>query len=261
MSPAAPASPFTPEAMAALVLLAARVGGVVLVAPVFSARTVPVTIRTGLIILLTLLLHSAARSAAGPRSITPASVISEAMVGFTIGLGAALVIGAAEVAGEYISLQTGLSGAALLDPLSNQQSAALGTFLQLFAVTILLTAGGHLVMLDALADSTQRLPLGSLMAPANGLLDLASLGGTLFSLGLRLAAPVIAVALVANVALAVLSRAAPQLNILQLAFPIQILVGLAALLAAIPVIGTWLAGWDPSYADLLGRLAGAPGAR
>jgi len=70
--------------MAALVLLAARVGGVVLVAPVFSARTVPVTVRTGLTILLTLLLHAAARSAAGPRSITPAAVIGEAMAAYVL---------------------------------------------------------------------------------------------------------------------------------------------------------------------------------
>ena len=254
-------SPFAPETMVALVLLASRVGGVVLVAPFFSARMVPVTVRTAMVILFTIVLHPAARSVAGPRGITPAAVLGETLIGLTIGLAAALIIGAAEVAGEYISLQIGLSGAALLDPLSNNQSAVLGTFLQLFAVTVLLTAGGHLVMLEALADSTQRLPLGSALTADTGLLDIVNLGGTLFAFGLRFAAPVIAVALVANVALAVLSRAAPQLNILQLAFPIQILVGLATLMAAIPFIGSWLMGWESSYSDLLTRALGALGAR
>jgi flagellar biosynthetic protein FliR len=218
-------------------------------------------VRTALVILFTIILHPAARMMVGTRVVTPAAMLGETLIGFTIGLGAALIIGAAEVAGEYISLQIGLSGAALLDPLSNNQSAVLGTFLQLFAVTVLLTAGGHLVMLEALADSTQRLPLGSALSADTGLLDIVNLGGTLFSFGLRFAAPVIAVALVANVALAVLSRAAPQLNILQLAFPVQILVGLVTLMAAIPIIGSWLMGWEPTYADLLTRAFSAIGGR
>lgn len=261
MNAATLSSPLTPETLVSLVLLASRVSGVVLIAPVFSTRLVPVAVRTALVILLTIVLHPAARSVAGPRGITPAAVLGETLIGFTIGLGAALIIGAAEVAGEYISLQVGISGAALLDPLSNQQTAVLGTFLQLFAVTILLSVGGHLVMLDALADSTRQLPLGTALDAGRGLLDLATLGGALFSFGLRFAAPVIAVALVANVALAVLSRAAPQLNILQLAFPVQILVGLATLLAAIPILGSWLAGWETSYADLLASALGALGQR
>jgi flagellar biosynthetic protein FliR len=255
------ASPFAPETLVSLVLLASRVGGVVLIAPVFSTRLIPVTVRTALVILLTIVLHPAARSVAGPRGITPAAVLGEMLIGFTIGLGAALIIGAAEVAGEYMSLQIGISGAALLDPLSNQQTSVLGTFLQLFAVTILLSVGGHLLMLEALAECTRQLPLGGALGSERGLLDLASLGGTLFSFGLRFAAPVIAVALVANVALAVLSRAAPQLNILQLAFPVQILVGLVTLLAAIPILGSWLAGWETSYTDVLRSALGALGGR
>lgn len=261
MNPTATMNLYAPETWSALVLLASRIGGLVLVAPVFSSRLVPVTVRTALVVLLTVLLYPAARSVAGPRGITPAAVLGEMLVGFAIGLGAALLIGAMEVAGDYIAVQTGLSGAALLDPLSNQQSAALGTFLQVFAVTLLLSTNGHLVMLDALSASTQRIPLGGTATPGAGLLELAGQGSTLFALGLRFAAPVIAVALIANVALAVLSRAAPQLNILQIAFPVQILAGLATLFAALPMLASWWLGWQPTYGDLLTRALGALGAR
>jgi flagellar biosynthetic protein FliR len=250
-----------PEMMSALALLASRIGGLMLVAPVFSARVVPVMVRTALVLLLTIVLFPIARLSADIVRVTPSTVASEMLVGFAIGLGAALIIGAAELAGEYMSLQIGLSGAALLDPMTNQQSSVLSTFLQLFAVTLLLSARGHLVMIDALADSTQRLPLGGVTIAADGLLDMAGLGGALFTFGLRFASPIIAVVLVANVALAVLSRAAPQLNILQLAFPIQILVGLGTLLAAIPVIGSWLMGWEPSWGDLVSRALSSAGAR
>lgn len=252
---------YAPQTWTALVLLASRIGGLVLIAPVFSSRLIPVTIRTGLVLLLTILLFPAARSVAGARAVTPAAVLSEMLVGFAIGLGAALLVGAMEVAGDYIAVQTGLSGAALLDPMTNQQSAVMGTFLQLFAITLLLTTNGHLVMLDALSASTQRIPLGAAMTADTGMLELAGQGSVLFGLGLRFAAPVIAVALIANVALAVLSRAAPQLNILQIAFPVQILAGLATLIAAIPLLGSWWLGWDVTYGDLVTRALAAFGAR
>lgn len=252
---------FAPQAWTALVLLASRIGGLVLIAPVFSSRLVPVTVRTGLVLLLTVLLLPAARSVAGDRAIVPATVLSEMLVGFAIGVGAALLVGAMEVAGEYIAVQTGLSGAALLDPMTSQQSAVMGTFLQLFAITLLLTTNGHLMMLDALSASTQRIPLGAAMADGSGMLELASQGAVLFGLGLRFAAPVMAVALIANVALAVLSRAAPQLNILQIAFPVQILAGLVTLIAALPLLASWWLDWGVTYGELVTRALAAFGAR
>jgi flagellar biosynthetic protein FliR len=161
------------------------------------------------------------------------------LIGLVIGLGAAVLVGAAESAGELLSAQVGLSGAAVMDPLSQQQSTALGQFMHLFALSLLLAANGHLVMLDALAVSLRQLPLGASLHTAEGLAEAVGSGAHLFALGFRFAAPVVAVVLIANVALAVLSRAAPQLNILQLAFPVQILVGLSALVVSVPVVAAW----------------------
>jgi flagellar biosynthetic protein FliR len=97
------------------------------------------------------------------------------------------------------------------------------------------------------------MPLGAPLEIAAGLRSFVSLGSTLFALGLQFAAPVVAVVMVANVALAVLSRAAPQLQILQLAFPIQILVGIGTLVASLPFLATWFLGWEASYDALLTR--------
>jgi flagellar biosynthetic protein FliR len=91
----------------------------------------------------------------------------------------------------------------------------------------------------------------------DGLQALLALGGTLFVLGLRFAAPVIAAVLVANAALAVLGRAAPALNILSLAFPIQIGIGLFALAASLPLIATFFTSWDGAYDSLLTTVLGA----
>jgi flagellar biosynthetic protein FliR len=249
---------FAPGAASALVLTACRTGGVVLIAPVFSGRVVPAPMRTAVVVLLALLLQPTARAAAATTPlITPGSVLSETLIGLVIGLGAAVIVAAAESAGELLAAQIGLSGAAVVDPLSLQQSTALGQFMHLFALSLLLSTNGHLVMLDALAASVRQLPLGAPIDASAGLGEAVGTGAHLFALGFRFAAPVVAVVLIANVALAVLSRAAPQLNILQLAFPVQILVGLSALIVSIPVLGAWFLGWDAAYDGIVGRVFSA----
>ena len=230
------------------VLVALRLTGLMLIAPVFSAATVPVKWRTSLLIVLTIVIQPIAyANMHGVPQITPASAIGELLVGFGIGLGAALLVGAAESAGDLLAIQIGLSGASLLDPLTKQSSPVLANFLSLFAVTILLALNVHLGMIEALAASLRAVPVGSAMDLHAGLANLLSLAGTLFFVGLRFAAPVIGTVMVGNAALAVLSRATPQLNILSVAFPLQIGLGLFALGIALPFIASTLGNWPTQY--------------
>lgn len=243
---------FAPGAMPMMILFGSRVSGLMLIAPVFSARPIPAKIRACVLIVLVVLMMPVMAAGSAPAHATPSSVLSEALIGFTIGLGAALLIGAAELAGELLAIQIGLQGSAIVDPMSHQQSTALGQFMNLFAIALLLSLNAHVVMLEALHASVDLIPIGAGTHLQDGLGGMLKLGSTLFALGLRFAAPVIAVVLLVNVALAVLSRAAPQLNILSLAFPVQILAGLAALIALVPILGTWFLGWETTYSDLLG---------
>jgi len=254
----APFDLLAPGAPATLALFGARVSGLVLVAPVFSARPVPMQVKSALVVLLSVLMVPVAQSHLNaPPLLTPGGIVGETLVGFALGLGAALLIGAAETAGELLSIQIGLSGAAIVDPLSSQQTTALGQLVHLFAIVLVLSLDGHLVMLDALAASAERVPVGAPLAIAEGLRGMSSLGSTVFALGLQFAAPVVAVVMIANVALAVLSRAAPQLQILQLAFPIQIMVGLGTLIAVFPFLASWFLGWEATYDGILTRAMSA----
>jgi len=240
-----------------LVLLGMRVGGLVVAAPVFSAKTVPTSIKTAITILLTVLLQpvALAQTTAVPR-ITPETFVSELLVGLALGLGAAFLVGAANVAGDLMGMQIGLSGAAVLDPISNSSENVLGTFGALFATTLLLAVDAHLVMIDAVAKSVRVIPIGAGLHAA-GLYAMAKSAGVLFALGLQFAAPVIAAVLVANTALAILSRAAPQLNILSVAFPVQIGIGLMGLAASIPFVGAFYHGWSGVYTDTIDRVFSA----
>jgi flagellar biosynthetic protein FliR len=248
---------FAPGSAATLVLLAVRVGGLVLVAPVFSTNAVPAMVKTGIIVLLTALLQPLALSqiTAIPQ-ITPETFVGEALVGFGLGLGAALLTGAAALAGDVMGMQIGLSGASILDPINNTSENVLGMFGNLFAITLLLAVDAHLVMIDAMARSFQLIPIGSGLHAA-GMLAMVRSGSLLFGLGLQFAAPVIAAVLVANTALAILTRAAPQLNVLSVAFPIQIGVGLVSLAASIPFIGAFYHGWSGVYNHTLDQVFSA----
>ncbi len=243
--------PFAPGSAQALALVAARVGGLVLIAPVFSSKAVPATVKTVITILLTALLQPIAMQQMHTiPPITPETVVGETLIGLALGLGAALLVGAANVAGDLIGMQVGLSGAAIMDPINNSSENAIGVFANLFAITLLLALDAHIVMIDAVARSLHALPIGTGLHP-EGLRAMVKSGSMLFGLGLQFAAPIVAAVLVANTALAILGRAAPQLNILSVAFPVQIGIGLFALAATIPFIGAFYHGWSGVYNNTL----------
>lgn len=252
--------PSTPAAAALAVLLAIRIGGLMLVAPVFSTQAVPMRVRAALMVLFTVLLYAVARGNVASLQVTPASAISESLVGFAIGFGAAVFIGGAQLAGDVLAVQIGVSGAGALDPLSQTQSSSLGHFTQLLALTLLIAAGGHILMLQALAASLHVVHVGGMVDLRGGLAALIRLGSQLFIVGLRFAAPVIAAVLVGNVALGVLARVAPQLNVLAVAFPLQIGLGFFVLWAAMPLLGTIFSHWASTYQALLDPVFRALGA-
>src|SRR4051794_12462439 len=174
---------FAPGSPQTLVLLAARIGGLVVIAPVFSTKAVPAMVKTCIIVLLTALLQPAALSqATSVPAITPETFVGETLVGFGLGLGAALLVGAASVAGDLMGMQIGLSGAAVMDPINNSSENVLGVFGNLFAITLLLAVDAHLVMIDAVVQSVRAIPIGSGLH-AVGMLAMVRSASVLFGLG------------------------------------------------------------------------------
>jgi flagellar biosynthetic protein FliR len=144
---------FAPGVATALVLTALRVGGLLLVAPAWSAKSVPMRLRTALLVIFSVMLLPSALETANRAqlAITPATFLTETAVGFALGFSAALVVAGAEFAGELATNTIGLSGAAIFDPVNNTQGALLASFMQLLTLTQLLIAGGHLLLLQAVA--------------------------------------------------------------------------------------------------------------
>lgn len=257
---------FAPGVAASVVLSALRVGGLMLVAPVWSAKPVPMRLKTALIVIFALLLNPAATAGVNVEAlrITPATFLSESAIGLVVGLSAALFIAGAEAAGEQMTVAIGLSGAAIFDPVNNTQGAILAQFMQMLALLIVLMAGGHLLMLRALSETFHVLPLGAPINLGAGFGAFVPTARSVFTSGMQFAAPVVAAVLVMNIALAILGRAAPKLQIMSVAFPLQIGVGLLTLAGSLALIvrtidGHWFTEFG-SNLEVFARAASATGA-
>jgi flagellar biosynthesis protein FliR len=190
--------------------------------------------------------------------ITPATFLGESAIGVVIGLSAAIFIAGAEAAGEQMTTAIGLSGVAIFDPTNNTQGSLLAQFMQMIALVVVLIAGGHLLMLRALAETFRVLPLGAPLNLGEGFHALVPMARSIFSSGIQFAAPVVAAILVMNIALAVLGRAAPKLQIMSIAFPLQIAVGLLTLAGSLAlIVRTMSERWAPSFADSIAAFAHA----
>jgi flagellar biosynthetic protein FliR len=247
----------TSAGAATFILLALRIGGMLLIAPVFSNTAVPLKLRVAIIVIFSVVLMPVARAhATGAPPLTPLTFCSETIIGFGLGIGAAVVIGAASAAGDLMSVQMGLAGASVLDPMTNIQVPVLGQFMTAFVTLLLLSSGGHLVMINGLGASLSVLPVGTVPDLSAGMLVMAKLGGQLLSLGIMFSAPVMAATMLTNVSLAILTRAAPQLQIITVAFPLQIVTGLFTLAAGLSLTSVWFTGWATFHDGMLQRILG-----
>lgn len=243
---------------AAAILVLFRLGGLFLIAPFFASRLLPMQVRGALALLLMVVITPIALAVPGAVvSLSLVTLFTEMFVGFGLGFGAAVLVGAADMAGDILATQTGLSGASVLDPFTGQGSAALGQLLGFTVVMLLIVTGGHLVMIEALAGSYAWIPLGAQPDLMAGSVSLIRGGARLFSTGLQFAAPVVGTVSVGYVALGVLAKTAPQLNVLAVSFPLQIALGLLVLGAALPLVATHFAGWPVHIDEMTGSFVRA----
>lgn len=146
-----------------------------------------------------------------------------------MGFAAKIVFTAFDMAGEFIGAQMGLGFATFYDPLSSAQTPVIAEFVGLLALLLFLSLNGHLLYLSTLAQSFSAIPISSVPLGTASWLNLAELGGKIFSAGLLIAMPIIVALTITNVALAVLTRAAPQLNLFALGFPLMLIGGFFSL--------------------------------
>lgn len=226
-------------------LVLARVAGLFILAPVFSARAVPRQARVAVALALALALTPLAqRGQTVPADLGEAAllIVKEALVGIGFAFTVGAVVAAIQFGAGLVDTLIGFSYAAIIDPFSSIQGGVLGQLYSLFVAVVLVVTGGLEVMIAGLAGTYEVIPLAA--SPSFGsLAQLAVDGfGRVFVLGLEVTAPVIIALVVVDAALALVARAAPQLNVFAVGLPAKILVGVAVIAASMPFVAGHVSG-------------------
>jgi flagellar biosynthetic protein FliR len=211
--------------LAGYLLALGRTAGFVLIAPPFSTRAVPQQVRAA--VALTLAIPLATWTTAQAPSLTSAALVTQLLLqlvtGATLGFIVTLAVAVIQTIGDIIDVTGGFSLSLGMDPLMLNQSSVMGRLHQLLAVTLLFGGSGHLIVLQGLSRSLQLAPEAALNW--EGIAQLIARNVSSMFLGaVQITAPIMAALLIADLALGLLTRAAPALNAFSLAFPLKILL-------------------------------------
>ncbi len=227
--------------IAAFIFPLARILAFIATAPLWSSAGIPR--RTRLILAIAIATAIAPGLPSMP-TVQPASLaglwilLQQMLVGIGMGFAAKIVFTAFDLAGEFIGSQMGLGFATFYDPLNSAQTPVIAEFIGLLALLLFLSLNGHLIYIATLAQSFSAIPVGENPLGAASWLNLVELGGKIFSAGLLIALPIIVALTITNVALAVLTRAAPQLNLFALGFPITLIGGFLMLAVSLDYLAS-----------------------
>lgn len=225
--------------IAALLWPLTRILGLIAAAPLFSNNSIPRRVKVAFGVVLAAIVAPTlpALPAVDPVSLEGLLILAQQLlIGLTMGFTMRIVFAAVEMAGEVIGLTMGLGFATFFDPHSQGRTSSINQFLSLLAIMLFLAANVHLMLLAVLVDSFHTLPIAALPIGAGGMRRVAEWGGRIFSSGTQLALPMIAALLITNLALGILTRAAPQLNLFAIGFPVTLGIGFVVLALALPTL-------------------------
>ena len=233
-----------------------RVTAMLMALPLFGGPGVPIHLRVGLGSLTALLLMPAVAPGPADPGLGDLLVIiaQEVFVGLSMGFVVSLTFYALQVAGHLMDVPIGFGMVNILDPHFGGQVPILGQFYNALATLIFFTINGHHALLRALAASYEMIPLGGAAWRGELMEVMVEAVAGMFALGVRLAVPVLAAAFLTDVALGIVSRAVPQINVFITGYPIKIAVGIVTVAVALPVYVGFLAAVFGDNGEMLRRL-------
>src|SRR5437868_10674111 len=234
-----------PALAATFMLVFARVGAMVMLMPGFGESNIPVRIKLGIALLLTLIILPLHRTAYQVDLTSMSSLavlmVYEIIIGVVLGATARVTLSALSVAGSVIAQQLGLGFVTAVDPTQGQQGLLIGNFLTILGLTLLFATDSHHLVIAALNDSYAIFAPGELM-PSGDIASLATRAfAAAFRIGAQLAAPFLVFGLVFNMGLGVLARLMPQMQVYFVGVPLAILAGFLIFAAVLTtMMGTFL---------------------
>ena len=245
---------------AAYLLVLTRVTGIFVIAPFFGSLNIPAHIRVGTAVAFSFVLFPIVDSY-GPVSapdnvfLYAAAAAGELFVGWLIGFVAYVTFSAIHFAGKVMDMQVGFAMVNVMDPTSGQQIPLIGSFLYNLAIIVFLVVNGHHMLIAALFESFQSVPIMGLSPSPNLAGFVVNLVNGVFVTGMKLAMPVTFSILLTNVGLGILARTMPQLNIFVVGLPLQIVIGMFVLSILMPFYVLFLdVLFNETYAQITAAL-------
>ncbi len=219
------------------ILVFLRISLLLMLLPVLGHKLVPTTVKTGLVGLLTLLLFPIVSKFAPVIEPDPIHfaffAMQEMLLAAALGMLAQLIFTAAQFAGQMMSMQMGMAMANIFDPATSSQSAIVAQFVGILAILMWLASGAHHLFLLTIIESFSILPPGSEWS-FNGWEVITQAAANMFILGVKLMAPVLLLLFFVYVALGLVARAVPQVQVFFVSFPLSVGLGLLVLGLSLP---------------------------
>lgn len=214
-----------------------RILGMIAVAPFFGHTAIPVRFKvaTGIFITLAVMPGLPPLPEVAVFSLPSVAIlVQQLLIGVAIGFVMRIAFAAVDMAGHFCAMSMGLGFATFFDPQSHGQTTALTQLFVVISILFFLAINGHLMLITAVASSFTSIPIAPQFTGAISFMRIVVWAEHIFSTGLHLALPVITALLIANLALGILTRTAPQLNLFGIGFPITISIGLIVIALAFP---------------------------
>ncbi|KJZ45131.1 flagellar biosynthetic protein FliR [Pseudomonas fluorescens] len=214
--------------VASFILPLFRIGAVLMTMPIFGTTLVPTRVRLYFALAITVVVVPGLPPMPQIHALDLSALLliaEQVIIGALMGLSLQLFFQAFVVAGQIISIQMGMGFASMVDPTNGVSAAVIGQFLTMLVTLLFLGMNGHLVVFEVLTESFTTLPVGSAML-INHFWEMANKLGWVLGAAMLLVLPAITALLVVNIAFGVMTRAAPQLNIFSIGFPLTLVLGL-----------------------------------
>ena len=224
--------------LVALLMGTARAAGFLIICPPFSSKSVPAPARAAMALLLAVTVLPTLKGEIP--EVTVAFLVvtgaTEVAIGAAMGVLVAILFTAVQMAGDLIDVAGGFALQPAFDPMSLTMNSSIGRLHYLIATTLLFTSGGHLMLIRGFVKSYEGLALGAVLPTGDLAPLLLNAVSVLFLSAMQIAGPMLAVLFLSDVALALLSKAAPGLNVFAVGIPLKLTVALTLLSLTIPLL-------------------------
>ena len=215
----------------------ARVTGLLLVAPIIGSAYIPVTIKILVAVVITIFIVPLVQM---PTNVDPLSLfglvilVQQILIGIVIGMIIQIVFNAITIAGENIAMTMGLGFAHMTDPVNGVTIPVISQLLTVIASLYFLALNGHIALINMLVNSFEILPFAELYSTSN-LIAVAEWGSRMFIGAVLISIPAVTALLVVNIAMGLMTRVAPQMNIFSVGFPLTMMLGFIFVMISIPM--------------------------